>query len=158
MSARGQYHRLRSELQSTFDRFETIPVNQIETRSHFARYLLIRLAGSLEYTLEAVATAYIEDNSGGPVRSFALSFSGYTGNLDSERLLQFVDRFDPQWRTELEVFLAIGERKNSLNSLNGIRGAVAHGKPSSVSIVSVLGYLKVVDDFFEWFLGKVEPL
>jgi len=36
--------------------------------------------------------------------------------------------------------------------------AVAHGKPTSTSIVDVLGYLAVVDEFFEWFLDHLEPL
>jgi hypothetical protein len=158
VSARGQFQQLRDQLQATFDRFDTIPTSELETRSEYARHLLLRLAGFLEYALEQAGSEFIDGNAGGPVRSFAHSFASYTGNLDSERLCQYVGRFDHQWRVELEEFLGHEERRNSINSLNGLRNAVAHGKPSSVSMVNVIGYLGVVDEFFAFLLDRLEPI
>jgi hypothetical protein len=157
VNARSRHNQLRAQLQATIDRFDSIPEAELETRSEYARFLLVRVSGFLEYALERVLTEYVQDHSGGPVKSFALSFAGYVGNPTSQRLCDFMGRFDQTWRTELETFLNDGERKTSLNSLVGLRNKVAHGEPSSVSYTTLMSYLRVVDEFFDWLLDRLEP-
>lgn len=157
MSARARHYRLRSQLQSSIDRIDTIPESELQTRSEYSRYLLVRLSGFLEYCLEQIVAEYIEAQSYGSVRSFALSFSGHAGNPNADRLCAFVRRLDHAWGSELEEFLKKEERRTSLNSLVGLRNRVAHGEPSSASWTTLLDYVRVVDDFFSWLLDRLEP-
>jgi hypothetical protein len=131
---------------------------ELETRSEYARFLLVRVSGFLEYGLELMVTEFIAAHGGGPVRTFATSFVGSAGNPNSDRLCRFVGRLDSTWGTGLDTFLAQDQRRTSLNSLVGLRNLVAHGKPSGISHTTVVEYLHTVDDVFAWLLDRLEPL
>lgn len=158
MSLRGRYHELRSQLQATVDRLGSISEDALETRSEYVRYLIVRLSGFVEYTLEQLAVELIHGQGYGVVRSFASSFAGYLGNPNADNICNFVRRFDSTWANDLETFLRSEERRTSLNSLVGLRHVVAHGKPSSIGVGMLQGYLQVVDDLFAWILDRFEPL
>jgi hypothetical protein len=158
MSARGRHHQLRSQLQATIDRIGTIPEAELETRSEYVRYLIVRLSGFVEYGLEQVMIEFIQANSYGPVRSYALAYAGYLGNPNADNICKFVRRLDGTWAKDLDAFLATEERRQSLNSLIGLRHQVAHGMPSASSFGTLMGYVAVVDELFDWLLDRLEPL
>lgn len=158
MSARGRHHQLRSQLQASIDRLGSIPESEIETRSEYVRYLLVRVSGFVEYALEQISVELIDARSYGVVHTFAISFAGYAGSPNASNICNFVRKFDSTWGHELETFLRLEERWTSLNSLVGLRHLIAHGKPSSLGLTALAEYMKVVDDLFEWLLDRYEPL
>ena len=74
------------------------------------------------------------------------------GNLNTEQLLQFVGSFNPDWRSELEKFVA-GERKDALDSVVANRNNIAHGESVSLTYVRIKDYYKYICEVLD-FIDK----
>ena len=127
--------------------------------SAYLGFLTVRLAGFLEEALPLFAEWLIERQSSAHARTFATSFKDQTGNLSSERLKQYVQRFSGELADEMEsAVLSEGERRTTLNSLVGVRHAVAHGRDYSASISTFASQCEAVDALLGFLSSRlVEP-
>lgn len=153
--ARTEIVRQRKSLDDAIERAES--ASDLEMRADLARYCCMRLAGFFEQALLSLGTDLLRRTSGGPAQTYGLSFLGRSFNPTSESVLQYVGRFSPEWKGELEVFLGEEERGQQLNALVGVRNQLAHGQSQSVGIERVKQYRKTVDQAIDILLEKFEP-
>ena len=147
----------RSRLDATFNRISILPEEQLEIRADFARYLCVLVSGFVESVVSAIALDYCRRRSSLTVVNFVESRLGRTGNLNTEQLLQFVGSFDPDWRSQLERFVA-GKRKDALDSVVANRNKIAHGESIGLTYVRIEGYYKniceIIDFMDDLFVGN----
>lgn len=133
----------RSRLDATFNRISNLPEDQLELRADFARYLCVLVSGFIESVVSDIAADHCFRRSSLTVRNFVESRLGRTGNLNTEQLLQFVGSFDPDWRSQLERFVA-GKRKDALDSVVANRNKIAHGESIGLTYVRIKDYYNYV--------------
>jgi hypothetical protein len=154
--ARRQVHSIKSELDSTYDRYNrSLQVVDIEVQEDLHKYMCIRLAGYLEQLMFEAVTGYIAGASSGPTCSFAMSWFKKSPNLTPDALASLIGRFGESWKKDLEDFLDEGERRNNLGLLVAVRNKVAHGRSYSGGKMNVANYKDLVDSLHTWIVGRM---
>ncbi|MFI7594583.1 HEPN domain-containing protein [Micromonospora sp. NPDC049359] len=154
LKARYEVGRLKKELEELYIRADPRAIDDPELAADLGQYLCLRVSGYLEQATAVILRDFCSKNSWGFVQQFANSWLDRMPNLSSDALLKMVRRFDGSWADELEAFLAVEERRNSLNSLVGIRNGVAHGKQQGLSRKQAWEYFEVAEAIIEWLLDR----
>lgn len=120
-----------------------------ELRSHLSRYLCIISNGHIEESLRIIYGQYTENKSSHQnITNYVSKDLGEFRNPNTEKILALTSRFSPEWRKELELFLT-DEMKDSLNSIVNIKNALAHGRTTGISYITLKKYwenvIKVLD-------------
>lgn len=131
-----------------------------EAMSWLARLLVLRSCGHLEQTVAACARGYIEGKSGGPLRSFGLSWLSRSRNPSEATLLTFAGKFDALWAQDLEYLLAENNEllRNQLNNLVGYRNKIAHGENQGVNREKALALCDAAEEIADWWIRSLNPI
>lgn len=140
MTGRAEISRLQAQLDATFERGKRLAaIADLETQSDFARYLCVLVSGFLE---KAVAELVLEHSrrSGGPtLQRFVEANTRKFTNPNAQKLKEMFGSFSPDWRTKLEVIL-MDESKDAVDSVTGLRHAIAHGGSGSITYSRIKNY------------------
>lgn len=142
---------MQARLDATFQRVASLPTEDLEVRSDFARYLCILVSGFVENTVTVLAIAYCRARSQQSVGNYAGDQLSRLQNLNSERLTQVVGAFEREWRAELIKFLD-GPRKDALDGVLSLRNKIAHGESVGLTYSRIQEYylrVKEVISFLE---------
>lgn len=120
-----------------------------EIRAHLVRYLCIISNGHIEESLRIIYGQYTESKSSHQnIINYVSRDLGDFRNPNVEKILALASRFSPNWRKELERFLT-DEMKESLNSIVNIKNALAHGRTTGISYITLKRYwdnvIKILD-------------
>jgi len=129
----------RSRLDAAFQRADSLPKDDLEILSDYARYLCILTSGFVETMVTELALDHCRTCSSQRVSNYVESQLKRLQNVNTERLCQFVGAFDPVWRDELEAFLE-GERKDALDSVVNLRNKIAHGESVGLTLARIGEY------------------
>jgi hypothetical protein len=147
--------RARGRLGRAFAATAALDPLALELKGLLIRHLCVITAGVLEECLRLHISEYARVKSLGYVAAFVTNRVSKTTNLTAERLIGLLGEFDRGLADEMAAFID-DRRKAALNSLISLRHAVAHGKDSSSSLVTVTAYKDVVleildkvDDVFQ---------
>ncbi len=145
----------RRRLKAVFERAEQLAElpDPSEIQADYSRYLCVLVSGFVERSVAEIISAYAQDKTAAPLRSFLDTSLKRLQNVDVERLLNTIGSLDAGWRSELEAYIN-DERKAALNSIVGLRNEIAHGGGSSVSLRQVAKYWEAVQEIID----KVEEL
>ena len=143
----------KDRLDAVFDRVATLPSGDFRLQSDFASYLCVLVSGFVEAAISDLAIDHCQKRSSLTVTNYIESDLTRIGVLNAERLLQFVGRFNPQWRRDLEGFIA-GERKDALDSIAANRNQIAHGQPVGITYTRVLTYYVKVCEIVNFLREK----
>lgn len=149
-------HTARSRLDSTFRRIESIPLDHVELKSDYSRYLCVLVSGFLERAVIELINNYVSAVSHPRAARLVEKKIHRTSNLNAEELTKLIGFLDRQWRAELIDFLG-DERKDTLNSLIALRHDIAHGGPSGISLTTVSAYYKSVKEVVSFLERLLEP-
>lgn len=154
MSSRTAILTKKNRLDAVFYRVSNLPEDDLQVRSDLACYLCVLVSGFVESTVSDIAATYCRVRSSPTVMNYIALRLSRTGTLNTERLLQFVGSFDPNWRDQLDDFV-IGERKDALDSVVANRHNIAHGESVGLTYMRIKNYYKricevvdFVDDMF----------
>lgn len=147
-----EVHRLRSRLEATFSRAQSLRGSDDEVLSDLARYLCVLVCGFVEKAVAELAFEHCRARSHKTVLSYSVSQLDRVGNLNAERLSQLVRSFDSKWASELQEFLG-GPRKEALDSVLALRNSIAHGQSVSLSLARITEYYSKVNEIMN-FLEK----
>lgn len=125
------------EVEGIFERAES--QTDLEAQADYAKYLVIRLSGLVEQVLAEIVIAHVRAQASSTVLSYATSQIKRFQNPNAERVIDLVRAFDRRWAQELDESMSDSER-NALGSVRTQRNRIAHGQPSTVSLVQVTGY------------------
>lgn len=144
MTGRAAVTREQQRLDAVFARVDTLPSNA-ELRSDFARYLCVLVSGFLETAVAELILEHSRRSAAPTIQRFVDSkTSGFT-NANSEKLLQLLGSFDPEWRTAAEGFLQ-DEFKTAVDSVVSLRHGIAHGRNTSITYIRVKHYYDAVKE------------
>lgn len=111
----------------------------MEVQSDYAKYLTIRVLGLVEQVVAEIVLAHVSAQASPPVLSHTTWKMKRFQNPNSQRLIELVGSFDRRWGDSLESALTSSERE-ALGSIRSQRNRIAHGEPTTISLVQVKGY------------------
>lgn len=123
------------------------------------RFLVVRAVGYLEQVVNECFRGYIEQKSGGMVKTFALSWFERSRNPSVDNLTTLVGRLDSSLRDDLEKLLTENDsqRSRDLMLLVDRRHKIAHGMNEGLTTQRALTLLQTVDDIAAWFILNLDP-
>lgn len=142
--------RRRSKLDSVFSKVGGI--EDPELQSEFSQYLCVLVSRFVEQAVEDILIEHSRVRSGTTVLKYVEDTVGRT-NLNMERLLQALGRFDTVWREELDEYTK-GERKDALDSVVKLRHNIVHGEGTGITYQRVSAYYANVKEI----LRRVDEL
>jgi len=128
-----------------------------DVRDWLARLLVVRSCGYLEQVVLAVQREYVEQKSGGLVKTFAHSWLERSRNPRPDVLLGTVGRFSARLEYELEEFLRDTNTTlwSDLAFLVDRRNKIAHGENESVGPARALQLKGTAVDVADWFIRRL---
>lgn len=117
-------------------------VSDPEMQSDYAKHLAVLVAGFLEQSVQELAIECARQQSSSRMSSYVESQVRRFRNANRESLLQFLARFDPSWRRELEE--SYSAELDALSSVYNVRHKVAHGENIGISLVRIDEYYENV--------------
>lgn len=124
-----------------------------------ARLLVLRSCGHLEQTVMQCARGYVQGKSGGPVKSFSLTWLAKSRNPSFSSLKELAERFDPHWGEDLESFLdENGEAlRTQLSNLVAFRNKIAHGENQGVNREKAMALSIAAEEIADWWIRTLNP-
>ncbi len=156
MSGRLEVHRLRKRLDATLARGPTTSAD-IEVQADFAKYACVLVSGFLENAVVALLLDVAQKRSAPEVAFFVERQLDYWTSPTTEKIVQLLGDFSPDWRKAAEDYL-IDERKAAVNSLVALRHKIAHGESVGTSIAQVRAYYATVVGVVAFVADLVDPL
>lgn len=130
-------HQQRQRLDNLFDAARGFTDDEL--RSHWSKYLCVLVSGFLENSVEMCFGEYTRRRSEPPVANYVTSQLQGFQNPKMEKILQLVECFNPEWKTQLEAATQ-GKLSDSVNSIVGNRHRIAHGQSVALSMGSLRAY------------------
>ena len=156
MKGRAEVFRLKSRLDSTFARM-TLPSEDIELQSDFARHLCILVSGFFENAIVALVLDFAQRRSAPQVAAFVERQLEHWTNPNTEKICLLLGSFSPDWRNQAEEYL-VDELKASVNSLVALRHKIAHGESVGTSLSQVKAYYRSILNVVDFVADLLEPL
>jgi hypothetical protein len=121
---------------------------EVETQSHWSRYICVLISGFLENSVELCLSEYTKRVTNSHVSNFVSSKLRAFQNPKMGPIAELFGSFNPAWKIDLEAATQ-GQLYDSVNSIVGNRNKIAHGESVSLSLRSLAAYykdaVKVVD-------------
>ena len=153
MSIQSALSANKDRLDAVFGRVESLPKDNLQLQSDFARYLCVLVAGFVETEISDLAMEHCRKQSSPTVTNYVESYLSRVGVLNGNRLLQLVGRFDSKWHQELEQFI-MGERKDALDSIVANRNQIAHGQTVGITYARVQKYYESICQIVDFLREK----
>lgn len=157
MTGRGEVHRLKQQLDSTFARAATLG-DSIELRSDFARYLCVLLSGFLEQAVVELILEHARKRSGPSVQEYVESQMRRFTNAKAQKLIELLGSFDPDWGKGMTAFFVTGGTKEAVDSIVDLKNTIAHGRSVGVTITRVTAYYGQIQVVVSKIADLCDPL
>lgn len=138
MTGRAEVERQRQKLDATFKRASSIG-GDVELLSDFARYLCVLVAGFLEQAVIELVLEHVRNHSHTSVQRHVEQHLRQFTSAKSQRIIDLIGGFDPDWRKDLEAYL-VDEYKDAVDSVVDLRHTISHGRSVGVTIARVQDY------------------
>lgn len=127
------------------DCFARVSKAQIETelRSDLSCYLCVLVSGYLENALFEIVVDYSNSKSAPQIARYIEKSLDRWTNPTCDKITSLFAMFKPEWKIVLESYL-VDEMKDHINSLVGLRHAIAHGETASVTFSRIQAYYETV--------------
>ncbi len=129
-------------LESLFDKAEHFSNEQMELRSHWARYLCVLSAGFIENALVDVYSTYARSCASRSIGNYVENSLRKVHSPKSSRFLQTARAFNSDWEASLKEFLDTDGRREAIDGIMSNRHLIAHGRETDITLGRVSGYLK----------------
>jgi hypothetical protein len=110
--------------------------SDLEVQSDYAKYLVVRVNGLVERTIEEIVVTYTEAQASSKVTAHVVWRMKLFQNPSVERIVQLAGSFNKDWGKALKEQISVEERE-ALGSLATHRNSVAHGGTSTISLAQV---------------------
>jgi hypothetical protein len=147
MNGKAEIDRQRQRLDAVFSRVSKAAADA-ELMSDLARYLCVLVAGFLEQAVIEIALEHIRTHSQASVLRYVEGRLRRFTSANAQNVIELIGSFDPDWRTDLEVFL-VDQYKDAVNSVVDLRHTIAHGRFTGVTVASVQSYYERVKKVVE---------
>lgn len=130
-----------------------------EVQGQLARFLVVRSAGHLEFTLHECIAGYVEEKSIPAIGSFVRSGLPRGANPHPDTLAKQLRRLDPSWGDDLDRFMdeEDGLRRRTLAAMVEQRNKIAHGQNEGVGVRKAKEYAETSVDLGDWLCLRLNP-
>jgi hypothetical protein len=118
-----------------------LPIEQVEMRAHWARYICVLASGFLENAIKEVYSCYARSCGSAAIGDFVELQLDKIQNPKSSRFVEVARSFKKSWAAELSEFLNEEGRKEAIDAIMANRHQIAHGKDSGISLARVSEYV-----------------
>lgn len=142
MPGRAAIHSHRQRIEAVFSRSNTLP-HDSEILADQAKYLCVLVSGFIEKSLSEIVLEHAR-RAGAPslLRFVEKNTSRFT-NGSSEKVLQLLGSFNPDWRNTVEGLL-VDQYKDSFDSVVSLRHKIAHGSSVGITYTRIKDYFKAI--------------
>ena len=156
MTGRAEVHRLKQQLDATFARAATLG-DDIELKSDFARYLCVLVSGFLEQAVVELVLDHSRKRAVPSVQAYVESQVRRFTNAKSQKLVDLLGSFDPDWGRGLTVFLGTEGRKEAVDSVVDLRNSIAHGRSVGLTLTRVGAYYQQINGVVSKIADTCDP-
>ncbi|WP_167132529.1 HEPN domain-containing protein [Paramicrobacterium chengjingii] len=149
-----EVHRQQKKLNAVFVLIDGTDISD-ETRSHYARYLCIRLAGFAEQSLKDLVSAHARNQSTATVHRFVEGRMGKLWGINQTKLKETLDALNPEWWDAL--VLKLPDEVDALQSVGKLRDNISHGGDSGISLPTVQQYRDSVFRLVAYLCDLLDP-
>lgn len=147
MTGRAAIHGHQQRIDAVFARAAALH-NDPELLADHAKYLCVLVSGFIEKSLSEVVLEHARRVGAPSLQRFVEANTGRFTNANSERVLQLLATFDPEWRREIEGVL-VDEYKDAFDSVVSLRHRIAHGSSVGVTFVRMKDYFAAIVEVIE---------
>ncbi|MBH0010120.1 HEPN domain-containing protein [Salinibacterium sp. SWN1162] len=126
-----------------------------EARSHYARYLCIRLAGFAEQSLKDLVSAHARNQSTASVHRFVEGRMGKLWGINQTKLKETLDSLNPEWWSVLVE--KHPEEVEALQSVGKLRDNISHGGNSGIGLAQVQQYRDAIFRLVAYLCELLDP-
>jgi hypothetical protein len=127
------HYRIRSQISSLDALFLTLDsIEDDEIKSHFSKYLCIKVSGLLENYIKSQIGDYVDSTCSQPTSKFVKGKLKTFTNIDFKKLSGFLESFDEKWKNQFDDIIE-DRIKSSLNAIISNRNNIAHGNNDSIT-------------------------
>lgn len=126
-----------------------------EARSHYARYLCIRLAGFAEQSLKDLISAHARTHSSATVHKFVEAKMSKLWGINQTKLQDTLISFNPDWWEKIS--LKHPDELEALHSVGKLRDNISHGGNSGIGIPQVQQYRDSVFRLVDFLCELLDP-
>lgn len=129
--------REKQKLDSLFTKIESI--DEMELKSHWARYLCVLTSGYIENSVRNIISDYSNNKASQPLANFVQKKIRMITNLKKNNIVDLLNSFDPDWGIK---FLAqVSDKQiDAIDSVVANRHQIAHGKNVGITYVTMKNY------------------
>jgi RiboL-PSP-HEPN len=113
---------------------------QIGTLVH--RYLCILFSSNIDKSIQLILTEYARLRGNAALRRFVSKKFERGTNYQTEKIIQTLGTFDPDWGYRFSEHASKTDLKEKLDALYGLRNSISHGELVNVSRPSLEGYFQ----------------
>ncbi len=113
---------------------------EITTLVH--RYICILLSANIDKSIQLILTEFAQTHGSVEIRRFVAKKHQRGTNYNTERIIQTLSLFSPDWGEAFGEFVEATKLKEQLDSLYGLRNSISHGEQVNVSRPSLEGYFE----------------
>ncbi|PJJ61384.1 HEPN domain-containing protein [Compostimonas suwonensis] len=131
-----------------------------EALGWLCRLLVVRSCGHLEQTVKHCLRGYVQEKSGGYVRSFSLTWLEKSRNPTPDALSGVLGRFDMSLSDDWIAFLAENDSllHDDLSALVNMRNRIAHGENEGLKRERALKLAYSTLAIADWWITSFNPL
>ena len=111
----------------------------LEMQSHLAKYLCVLVSGFLERSVRAILHDYVKAKSAPAISKYVEDQLQFFYNPKTNKILELVGAFSPNWRTSLETAIE-DEVRDALDTIVENKNKIAHGRDSQITFVGIRAY------------------
>lgn len=143
-------------LETLFKRTNDAAGDDIEIRSHWAKYLCVLSAGFIENALGEIYSDFVKRAASEPVAHYSIQTLLRIQNPKTTKFIETAGAFKKDWADGLETFVTEDGRKDAIDSIMANRHLIAHGKDSGISITRIREWLDKSIDVLEYLEAQCE--
>jgi len=136
-----------NRIEAAFER-STAVSHDPELLSDYAKYLCVLVSGFIEKSLAEIALEHARRAGAPSVQRFVEKNTARFTNANSEKVLQLLGSFDPDWRSNVESIL-VDQYKDAFDSVVNLRHQIAHGVSVGVTYVRIREYFRAIKEVIE---------
>lgn len=126
-----------------------------EARSHYARYLCIRLAGFAEQSLKDLVSAYARNHADPSVHRFVEGRMGKLWGINQSKLKDTLDSLNPDWWNQISQ--ALPDELEALHSVGKLRDNISHGGDSGIGLAQIQQYRDSIFRLVAYLCSLLDP-
>jgi len=155
MFGRAAIHSHRQRIEAAFARSNLLS-DDAELIADHAKYLCVLVSGYIEKSLAEVALEHARRVGAPSVQRFVEKNTARFTNANSEKVLQFLGSFDPDWRLNVESVL-VDRYKDAFDSVVNLRHQIAHGSSVGLTYVRIKEYFEAILEIIDYIQDLCIP-